>query len=343
VKRPWSNDLGVLWIPSEPEKPARRRLPASRSVDFALASRPAAVMLVAAVLAQSAAVPVSAIAQGKDPVGWLPSEDGGTASGEDNVPDGQLGEEDQPDASTDAAPAPAPAPPPPTPEPVQTPAPTPEPVATPEAVATPAATPEAVATPDATPTPAVAEAPPAPVPAVSEAPPAAEPAVAEAPPAPVPAETEAPPAPVPAVTEAPPASEPAEPAAATPVITPAATATPELRETRETRRAEPKQPIRRTPARPAQPAPPPPPVPSATAPVAAPAAQPARVAIPRGADHYEVRPGDSLWRIAERLLGPRASVRSVAALTAALWEHNRERIGSPSPDVLPAGITILIP
>ncbi len=327
MERPWSNDLGVLWIPSEPEKPARRRLAASRSVDFALASRPAAVMLVAAVLAQSAAVPVSAIAQGKDPVGWLPSEDGGTASGEDNVPDGQLSEEDQPDASTDAAPAPAP--PPPTPEPVQTPAPTPEPVATPEAVATPAAPPEAVATPEPTPAAAVAEAPPA-----------AEPAVAEAPPAPVPAVAEAPPAPVPAVTEAPPA---AEPAAATPLITPVATATPELRATRETRRAESKQPIRRTPARPAQPAPPPPPVPSASAPVAAPAAQPASAAIPRGADHYEVQPGDSLWRIAERLLGPRASVRSVAALTAALWEHNRGRIGSPSPDVLPAGITILIP
>ena len=329
MERPWSNDLGVLWIPSEPEKPARRRLAASRSVDFALASRPAAVMLVAAVLAQSAAVPVSAIAQGKDPVGWLPSEDGGTASGEDNVPDGQLGEEDQPDASTDA---PAPAPPPPTPEPVQTPAPTPEPVATPEAVATPAATPEAVATPEPTPTAAVAEAPPAPVPA--------EPAATEAPLEAEPAVAEAPPAPAPAVTEAPPAPAPTEPAAATPVITPAATATPELR---ETRRAEPKQPIRRTPARPAQPAPPPPPVPSASAPVAAPAAQPASAAIPRGADHYEVQPGDSLWRIAERLLGPRASVRSVAALTAALWEHNRGRIGSPSPDVLPAGITILIP
>ena len=325
MERPWSNDLGVLWIPSEPEKPARRRLAASRSVDFALASRPAAVMLVAAVLAQSAAVPVSALAQGKDPVGWLPSEDGGTAAGDDNVADGQLGEEDQPDATTDAAPAP----PPPTPEPVQTPAPTPEPVATPEAVATPAATPEAVATPEATPTPAVAEAPPAPVPAVAEAAPAAEPAV-----------TAAPPAAVPAVTEAPAA---AETTAATPVITPATTATPELRATRETRRADPKQPIRRTPARPAQPAPPPPPVPSASTPVAAPAAQPARVAIPRGADDYEVRPGDSLWRIAERLLGPRASVRSVAALTAALWEHNRGRIGSPSPDVLPAGITILIP
>ena len=185
MERPWSNDLGVLWIPSEPEKPARRRLAASRSVDFALASRPAAVMLVAAVLAQSAAAPVSAIAQGKDPVGWLPSEDGGTASGEDNVPDGQLGEEDQPDASTDAAPAPAP--PPPTPEPVQTPAPTTEPVATPEAVATPAAPPEAVATPEATPTPAVADAAPAAVPAVAEAPPAPVPAVTEAPPAPVPA------------------------------------------------------------------------------------------------------------------------------------------------------------
>ena len=60
-------------------------------------------MLVAAVLAQSAAVPVSAIAQGKDPVGWLPSEEGGTRPARTTSRTDRLGEEDQPDASIDAA------------------------------------------------------------------------------------------------------------------------------------------------------------------------------------------------------------------------------------------------
>ena len=306
MERRWSNELGALWIPWD-EEPARKRLSASRSVDFALASRPAAVMLVAAVLAQSAAAPVSALAQGgKDPVGWLPPNEGGSTSGEDNVADGQAGDEDQPDTSVDPAPAP--------------PAPTPEPVAPPPAVvATPEPTPEAVATPEAAATPEVPEAPPAPVPA--ETPP---PAPAETPP-PAPAET--------------------SPAATAPVASPVATATPELRVQSDSgkRRDEPERSARRT----AAPAPPPPPAPSrrtaAPAPPPPPAPAPVRSApvavttapaAPVGA-HYVVQPGDSLWRIAERLLGPRASVKAVAALTAALWERNQDRIGSRSPDVLP--------
>jgi hypothetical protein len=36
-------------------------------------------------------------------------------------------------------------------------------------------------------------------------------------------------------------------------------------------------------------------------------------------------------------------VTAVASLTAVLWERNQSRIGTRSPDVLPAGITILIP
>jgi hypothetical protein len=56
-----------------------------------------------------------------------------------------------------------------------------------------------------------------------------------------------------------------------------------------------------------------------------------------------VVPRDSLWKIARHLLGAGASDARVAALTAALWEQNRERIGTASPDSLPSGITILIP
>ena len=55
-----------------------------------------------------------------------------------------------------------------------------------------------------------------------------------------------------------------------------------------------------------------------------------------------VRPGDSLWAIAQRVLGADASSARVAAVAERLWRDNEARIGTGSRDVLPAGATITI-
>jgi nucleoid-associated protein YgaU len=50
---------------------------------------------------------------------------------------------------------------------------------------------------------------------------------------------------------------------------------------------------------------------------------------------YVVRPGDSLWSIAKRLLGRDASVAAIAREVARLWEMNADRIATGDPDLLP--------
>jgi len=60
-------------------------------------------------------------------------------------------------------------------------------------------------------------------------------------------------------------------------------------------------------------------------------------AIPRGADSYLVRPGDSLWSIAKRLLGSDASNAQVASEVERLWQLNAERIGTGNPNLIVAG------
>ena len=50
-----------------------------------------------------------------------------------------------------------------------------------------------------------------------------------------------------------------------------------------------------------------------------------------------VRPGESLWTIAEDLLGSDASATSIAAEVARLWELNRDRIPSGDPDLIAVG------
>ncbi len=50
-----------------------------------------------------------------------------------------------------------------------------------------------------------------------------------------------------------------------------------------------------------------------------------------------VRPGESLWTIAEHLLGSDASATKTAAEVARLWELNRERIPSGDPDLIAVG------
>jgi LysM domain len=50
---------------------------------------------------------------------------------------------------------------------------------------------------------------------------------------------------------------------------------------------------------------------------------------------YVVRPGDSLWSIATRLLGPGATTAEIADEVNRLWELNKDRIGTGDPDLLP--------
>ena len=55
---------------------------------------------------------------------------------------------------------------------------------------------------------------------------------------------------------------------------------------------------------------------------------------------YTVRPGDSLWRIAERRLGQRASTTATAEEVTRLWRINQQRIGTGNPDLIFPGQTL---
>jgi hypothetical protein len=80
-------------------------------------------------------------------------------------------------------------------------------------------------------------------------------------------------------------------------------------------------------------------------PVAAPAvpdtvavSQPAPASdAPIEGDSYTVRPGDSLWSIAQRLLGADASNGRIAREVNRLWQLNSERIATGDPDLLHVG------
>jgi nucleoid-associated protein YgaU len=52
---------------------------------------------------------------------------------------------------------------------------------------------------------------------------------------------------------------------------------------------------------------------------------------------YVVQPGDSLWSIAKRLLGPDASAGRIAREVNRLWSLNRSRIATGDPDLLMVG------
>jgi resuscitation-promoting factor RpfA len=52
---------------------------------------------------------------------------------------------------------------------------------------------------------------------------------------------------------------------------------------------------------------------------------------------HVVRPGESLWTIAQDLLGPEASATRIAAEVARLWDLNRDRIPSGDPDLIAVG------
>lgn len=81
------------------------------------------------------------------------------------------------------------------------------------------------------------------------------------------------------------------------------------------------------------------PPPVADAPASAPT-QPAAAQDPEppidGRTHL-VRPGDSLWSIAKRVLGPDASAAQIARKVHRLWTLNADRIGTGDPDLLMVG------
>ena len=52
---------------------------------------------------------------------------------------------------------------------------------------------------------------------------------------------------------------------------------------------------------------------------------------------HVVRPGESLWAIAERLLGDDASTAEIADEVARLWTLNRDRIASGYANLIVAG------
>ena len=57
---------------------------------------------------------------------------------------------------------------------------------------------------------------------------------------------------------------------------------------------------------------------------------------------HVVRPGESLWSIADALLGRHASVARIAREVNRLWELNSDRIGTGDPDLLRVGTKLAL-
>ena len=77
---------------------------------------------------------------------------------------------------------------------------------------------------------------------------------------------------------------------------------------------------------------------------AQPSAEPATTvqAIPKPVEQVVVNPGDSLWSISQRKLGPNATPEQIATEVEQTFELNRERIGD-DPNLIRAGQKLLLP
>jgi hypothetical protein len=80
----------------------------------------------------------------------------------------------------------------------------------------------------------------------------------------------------------------------------------------------------------------------AEAPATTTVAAPARQAPPDAPRFHVVQPGDSLWSIAQSLLGSEASTGAIAGEVARLWLLNESRIGTGDPDLLPVGVRLAV-
>jgi len=83
-------------------------------------------------------------------------------------------------------------------------------------------------------------------------------------------------------------------------------------------------------------------VPAATATTALASQPPKPLSDPITGATYTVQSGDSLWSIARRLVGPRASAARIARELNRLWELNRDRIGTGDPSLIYAGTVLRI-
>ena len=68
----------------------------------------------------------------------------------------------------------------------------------------------------------------------------------------------------------------------------------------------------------------------------------ARGTAPVRGQRYTVQSGDSLWSIAQRLLGRDATNGQIAREVGKLWRLNEERIGTGSPSLLPVGTVLRV-
>jgi hypothetical protein len=211
--------------------------------------------------------------------------------------------------------------------------------------------PEAITVPPAPPEESVAE-PPPPAPPAAPAAPQAPPPVEPTPPAPVanpvfaplPTSPVPPPpapatAPVPAPPEielAPPAADPPARQRSQPQRRPAGqSATPHTVSSAPPAASAP-------PPAAAQPAPEPvPPSSAPQAPAVYTAAANEMLAAGRGGV-YVVKAGDTLWEIAQALLGPGASSAEIAREVSRLWRRNGDRIASGSPDLIRPGERLVL-
>lgn len=64
---------------------------------------------------------------------------------------------------------------------------------------------------------------------------------------------------------------------------------------------------------------------------------------PPAGETVVVRAGDSLWSIARRTLGGSASASEIAAFVQRLWDLNKQRIRSGTPDLIAVGEQLRIP